>query len=69
MLTRLIEIDGSPRFVGEMVRAEAVRRVAESAISRLANECHRLRLENDRMKAALKIIDGTLDVVRGENDA
>jgi hypothetical protein len=49
------------------IGCEAV--AAESDYSRLANECHRLRLENDRMKAALKIIDGTLDVVRGENDA
>ena len=36
LLTRLIEIDGSPRFVGEMVRAEAVRRVAESAMEKSA---------------------------------
>jgi len=49
------------------IGCEAV--AAESDYSRLANECHRLRLENDPMKAALKIIDGTLDVVRGENDA
>jgi len=36
LLTRLIEIDGSPRFVGKMVRAEAVRRVAESAMEKSA---------------------------------
>ena len=41
----------------------------ESDYSRLANECHRLRLENERMRAALKIIGGTLDVVMGESDA
>ena len=34
LLTRLIEIDGSQRFVGEIVRAEAVRRVAESAMEK-----------------------------------
>ena len=36
LLTRLIEIDGSPRFVGKMVRAEAVRSVAESAMEKSA---------------------------------
>lgn len=34
LILKLVEIEGSHRFVGELIRHEAVRRVAESTMER-----------------------------------
>lgn len=49
---------------GHIPEEEAIK--AELDYSRLANECHRLRLENERMRRALDIVNSTLDTLERE---
>lgn len=40
---------------------------AESEYSRLAHECHRLRIENQRMREALDAINRAVETTKGKS--